>query len=131
MRRQAAEASDDLSSPCSSCLRGKVHTCTCQACGHTLAVGLVKKWGWSCLLAQSGACACLLQVLFQGGGMLRDLDAALDTIAQRLQTHGWVACELGAHRKLMERAVQESRAWRQNHGLAVAFCFNVAIIGFW
>ncbi|CAJ1388515.1 unnamed protein product [Effrenium voratum] len=49
------------------------------------------------------------EVLFQGGGMLRDLDAALDTIAQRLQTHGWVACELGAHRKLMERAVQEAQ----------------------
>ncbi|CAE7784490.1 Egln1 [Symbiodinium sp. CCMP2456] len=51
------------------------------------------------------------EVLFDGkGGILKNLDAALDTVAEFLGRNGWVACELGAHQSLMARALEEAKS---------------------
>ncbi|CAE7731110.1 Egln1, partial [Symbiodinium pilosum] len=50
------------------------------------------------------------EVCFAGqGGILKNLDSALDEIVQSLCLNGWVACDLGAHQSLIARALEEAK----------------------
>ena len=49
-----------------------------------------------------------VEVLFSEG-LLKNLDPGLDQLVQQLDSKGWVACNLGLHVKLLERALLEAK----------------------
>lgn len=56
---------------------------------------------------------CDAEVLLRAncdGGLLRQPEACLDALAQRLEGAGWAACSLGAHPALIAKALKEAQA---------------------
>eukprot|EP00930_Biecheleria_cincta_P043882 TRINITY_DN30112_c0_g1_i1.p1 TRINITY_DN30112_c0_g1~~TRINITY_DN30112_c0_g1_i1.p1 ORF type:complete len:765 (+),score=105.04 TRINITY_DN30112_c0_g1_i1:49-2343(+) len=55
------------------------------------------------------------EILLAGsaGGLLKMLEPGLDLLVQRLESVGWVACSLGMHAKLIDRALTEAKGLMQ------------------
>merc|ERR1711972_54868 len=65
--------------------------------------------GWSTMVRLHEAPSVDSTLLFQEeGGLAKDLKAKLEVIAKELETVGWASCSMGAHPKLLERAMQEA-----------------------